>query len=161
MPIVEISMVNLLPPKIARPAEQAADHSSSGRRRLAIGLAVSALLLNILATSSGIIGCLPWDWNKCLCDRQQYSEYSQTFQHDAENVSQISLAVAWEPVRPFQAQATEDDLMRKWAKLGGFLVWLGAVKSILFIVLDSYSRWTTALEIKNSLPALVSAPWHL
>src|SRR5450631_2070217 len=30
MPIVEISIVNLLPTKIARPLEQAADHSSSG-----------------------------------------------------------------------------------------------------------------------------------
>jgi hypothetical protein len=30
MPIVEISMVNLLPTKIARLVEQAADHSSSG-----------------------------------------------------------------------------------------------------------------------------------
>ena len=69
----------------------------TGRRRLAAGLGLCALLLNIAATASGIIGCLPWHWGRC---GQQQTEYHHPFTH-GENVSQKPLDVTWEPVRPF------------------------------------------------------------
>ena len=38
---------------------------------LLIGLAV---LLDGLASASGMIGCLPWDWGRCLNDGEQHSQ---------------------------------------------------------------------------------------
>ena len=38
---------------------------------LLIGLAV---LLDGLASASGMIGCLPWDWGRCLHDGEQHSQ---------------------------------------------------------------------------------------
>ena len=35
---------------------------------------ILGLILNISACTSGIIGCLPWDWHRCLCDSQKHSQ---------------------------------------------------------------------------------------
>jgi hypothetical protein len=67
------------------------------RKRLSGGVMLAfALILILVATLSGGFDCLPWHWGRC---GQQQTEYHQTFQHDAGNVSQKPLAVAWEPVR--------------------------------------------------------------
>jgi len=42
-----------------------------------------ALLCGLLGTGSGSIGCLPWDWHRCLCDGQNHSEnYPQRVHED-------------------------------------------------------------------------------
>jgi hypothetical protein len=50
-----------------------------------------ALGLALTATVSGGLGALPWDWHKRLCDGQEHTGYRQIFQHDAKNVSHISV----------------------------------------------------------------------
>jgi hypothetical protein len=54
-------------------------------RRCAIGWSLIGLgtLFNILATASGWIGCLPWNWRGCLQDGQ---EHCQTYKnHDSDH----------------------------------------------------------------------------
>ena len=46
-----------------------------GRKVIGWALLVSAILLDVTAAASGIIGCLPWDWWRCLHDGQEHSEY--------------------------------------------------------------------------------------
>jgi hypothetical protein len=47
-------------------------------------LFLGALLLNALATASGFIGCLPWNWGRCLTDGQDHGQ-NQTFHYCAHN----------------------------------------------------------------------------
>jgi hypothetical protein len=58
-----------------------------GYRRTAVCIFASLMIAGILGAASGLIGCLPWDWHRCLCDGQEHSEYHQTLQHDGGNVS--------------------------------------------------------------------------
>ena len=44
---------------------------------------VAAILLSVLGIASACIGCLPWDWHRCLTDGQCHSKYRQDFQHGA------------------------------------------------------------------------------
>lgn len=67
-----------------------------GTGRLLDGFRLSGSLLfclgvccNVLATGSVIVGCLPWDWGRCLHDGQEHSHNSGF--HSAINVSQKHL----------------------------------------------------------------------
>ena len=44
------------------------------RRRTGWCVFIFSLLLNFAACTSGIIGCLPWDWHRCLHDGQDHSQ---------------------------------------------------------------------------------------
>jgi hypothetical protein len=48
--------------------------ADSGCRRAGICIFVLGLVLDFAACTSGIIGCLPWDWGRCLNDGQEHSE---------------------------------------------------------------------------------------
>jgi hypothetical protein len=45
-----------------------------------IPVALAAVIL-FLTIGTGFIGCLPWDWGRCLCDGEDHTENSQTDQH--------------------------------------------------------------------------------
>jgi hypothetical protein len=49
----------------------------------------AGLLLDVLATGSGLVGCLPWDWRGCLNDGQEYGQHEQF--HNAKLVTQKHL----------------------------------------------------------------------
>jgi len=57
--------------------------------RIGSVLLVAGITLNILAATSWLIGCLPWDWGRCLHDGQEHSEYQDV--HSLINVSQKHL----------------------------------------------------------------------
>jgi hypothetical protein len=63
---------------------------SDGKRWSGWVIVALVLALDIGACGSGMIGRLPWDWWSCLHDGSEHSQNHQVFQHDAENVSQIS-----------------------------------------------------------------------
>lgn len=44
------------------------------RRRIGWLLFIVGLILGFLAVTSGSVGCLPWDWRRCLNDGQDHSE---------------------------------------------------------------------------------------
>jgi len=62
------------------------DKRSAGWSLLTVGV-----LLDILATCSGFIGCLPWNWWRCLHDGQEHSN-NQEF-HGSINVTQKLLTM--------------------------------------------------------------------
>jgi len=49
-------------------------------------LVLAAIVLDVLACASGVIGCLPWDWGKCLHDGQEHSQYQ--YFHGTHTVTQ-------------------------------------------------------------------------
>lgn len=53
------------------------DRIDSGRRLSGWSLIVGGILLDTLACTTGAIGCLPWDWWKCLHDDQNHSDIEQ------------------------------------------------------------------------------------
>ena len=67
---------------------------SKGRLRVGWSLTVAALLLDVAACASGIIGCLPGSWHKCLCDGEEHSNDSQPFQHNWKIVQQKLLTLS-------------------------------------------------------------------
>ena len=62
-----------------------------GTRLWGWGLIGLGLLGGLLATLSGIIGCLPWDWWRCLKDGQDHSEYQNS--HSGDTVTQKLLTM--------------------------------------------------------------------
>lgn len=54
----------------------------SGNRKSGWALLLLGTLIGLCGAMSGAIGCLPWNWGKCLSDGQEHSEYRQTFQHN-------------------------------------------------------------------------------
>jgi hypothetical protein len=95
-----------------------------------IGMGLGLLLL---------LAPLHWKWFLCASQDspQQKSEYSQTFLHDAENVSQIPVAVTWEPVRPF---AVMDKVRLFFASM--FSEWgsgLSGPASVPFVILALFA----------------------
>jgi len=59
------------------------------KRRVGWLLICSGVLLDALATASGCIGCLPWNWWACLHDGQEHSQ--REIFHGGQSVSQKSL----------------------------------------------------------------------
>ena len=65
---------------------------SNGRAGwLGYSLAIFGAVVLFLIIGTGIIGCLPNNWHRCLCDGEDHSEYRQPFQHDGGNVPQSGL----------------------------------------------------------------------
>lgn len=52
---------------------------------------VLAIAIGVAAAITGASGCFPWHWGHYGHCSQQPTEYRQMFQHDGENVSQISV----------------------------------------------------------------------
>jgi IS1 family transposase len=55
------------------------------KRRFGLLLFCSGLLLDAVATTSGVIGCLPWNWGRCLKDGQEHSEWKNS--HGGDTVT--------------------------------------------------------------------------
>ena len=52
-------------------------------------LLIAGIVLDGLATTSGCVGCLPWDWWSCLHDGQEHSQ--RDYFHSGESVTRKSL----------------------------------------------------------------------
>ncbi len=59
---------------------------SNGKRWSGWSLVALALALDIGACGSGIIGCLPWDWNRCLCNTEGHEQHRQVLEHNGDIV---------------------------------------------------------------------------
>jgi len=44
------------------------------KRKTGWSLLIAGLVLDVVVTASGLIGCLPWDWHRCLTDGQEHSQ---------------------------------------------------------------------------------------
>ncbi len=62
-------------------------------RRWAIGCGVAFVGLGLcgVACASIVIGCLPGNWHRCLCDGEDHSENRQPYQHNYAIVPQKHL----------------------------------------------------------------------
>lgn len=48
-----------------------------------------AFIMLVLSAGSAFIGCLPSNWNRCLCDGEEHSEYRQTIQHNPNSIADL------------------------------------------------------------------------
>jgi hypothetical protein len=55
------------------------DRLYNGHQWSGWGIMALALTIGLASAVSGSIGCLPWDWHRCLCDDQQHSEQRDQF----------------------------------------------------------------------------------
>jgi hypothetical protein len=63
-----------------------------GQKLSGWGIIALGLVLDCAACGSGAIGCLPWDWHRCLCDQEQRSEQREPIHRDAETLAQSQIA---------------------------------------------------------------------
>jgi hypothetical protein len=61
---------------------------SYGKSRRGWWIATVSLIFWFAVGISGPIGCLPWDWHRCLCDDQQHSEQRVQVHRDGETLAQ-------------------------------------------------------------------------
>ena len=59
-----------------------------GKTGLAWIFGILSAICLFLTLGMGLIGCLPWNWPRCLCDGEDHSENRQSFPHNSVIVQQ-------------------------------------------------------------------------